>query len=799
MKVPIKWLKDYIDIDLSPKELSHRLTMSGTESSIKYIGESWEGVIIGQVAGIDPHPNADRLRLATINTGTGMQTVVCGAPNLTIGDKIAFAMVGAHLTDGHTGEKSVLKPAKIRGVESCGMVCSEMELGISQNHEGILVLPTEAPLGKSLAEFLSDVVLDIEVTPNRPDLLSVIGVAWEVAAITGRKVRTPDLSYPENGDAIEKQVSIEIADEDLCPRYCASLITGVKIGESPEWLKQRLIACGLRPISNIVDVTNYVMFEYGQPLHSFDYDKIKTKKIVVRRAEKGEVMQTLDDVERKLTDNTLMITDGEKSVAIAGVMGGANSDIAGNTTSILLESANFNAASIHYTSHDLKLVSEASMRFERGIRPDLTIPALKRATQLILQLAGGCAARGIVDIYPQKKEVKPLLLRSGEIERILGIDFGIEKVEKTLTSLGFMVETFPEKKEFMVTPAYWRSDINIEVDLVEEVARIIGYENIPTSLLSGSIAHQEPNLLMDLKNRVRQSLVGFGFQEVITYSLTNREMLAKAYASNTLYKEPVKLSNAMSSDQEYLRTNLRSGILSVLQANLKHEEGPICIFELNRVYLKRENDLPEEPEMLCGLMYNPEEEKSWPVHTPPFDFFSVKGVIESLLSSLNVKADFRESKDDSLHLGRQAEVIVNGSKLGVIGEVHPRVAAAFDITGKVYLLELNVSSLLPYTLQSNGYRPVARFPSVIRDIALVLDSNVTHKQIIDIINKFSLVNEVTLFDVYSGKQVEAGKKSLAYRLIFQSAEHTLTDIEVDKVLEQILKKLEGALGATLRA
>jgi phenylalanyl-tRNA synthetase beta chain len=798
MKVPIKWLKDYVDIDLSPKELAHALTMSGTESEIRYLGESWEGVIIGQIAAIDPHPNADRLRLATVNTGSGMQTVVCGAPNLTIGDKIAFASVGANLIDGHSGEKSILKPAKIRGVESCGMVCSEMELGLSKNHEGILVLAADAPLGKPLAEFLSDIVLDIDVTPNRPDLLSVIGVAREVAAITGKKVKIPDSAYEEAGAPIEKQVSITIEDADLCPRYCASLITGVKIGESPEWFKQRLTACGLRPISNIVDVTNYVMFEYGQPLHSFDWDKIRTKKIVVRRAKNGEVMQTLDDIERKLGSNMLMITDGEKPVAIAGVMGGANSDITDNTTSILLESANFNAASIHYTSHNLKLVSEASMRFERGIRPELTVHALKRATQLILQLAGGSAAKGIIDVYPQKQESRSINLHRSEIKRILGVELSEEQVVGTLTSLGFEVDIYPEA-EYMVRAPYWRSDINIQVDLIEELARIIGYENIPTTLLSGPIAHQEPNRLMDLKNRVRQSLVGFGFDEIITYSLTNKELLAKAYLSNTLYKEPVKLDNAMSAEQEYLRTNLRSGLLSVLESNLRHEEGPIRIFELNRIYIKRENDLPEEPEILCGLMYNPEQEKVWPLHTPPFDFFTVKGIVESLLSSLNVKADYKEVNDDSLRPGCQAEVIVSGNKLGVIGEVHPKVAAAFDITGKVYMFELNVSSLLPFAMQRNNYKPIARFPAVIRDIALVLDSNVTNKQVTEIINRFSLVNEVTLFDVYSGKQVEAGKKSLAYRLIFQSAEHTLTDMEVDKVLEQILKKLQSALGATLRA
>ncbi|MFA5628741.1 MAG: phenylalanine--tRNA ligase subunit beta [Dehalococcoidales bacterium] len=798
MKIPIKWLKDYVDIDLSPKELAHALTMSGTESEIRYIGESWEGVIIGQIAAIDPHPNADRLRLATVDTGSGLQTVVCGAPNLTVGDKIAYASIGANLIDGYTGEKSILKPAKIRGVESCGMVCSERELGLSDEHEGILVLAPEAPLGKGLAEFLSDIILDIDVTPNRPDLLSVIGVAWEVAAITDKKVKLPDLTYDEVGEAIEGQVSISIADQDLCSRYSASLITGVKIEESPEWLKQRLTACGIRPISNIVDITNYVMLEYGQPLHSFDYDKIKTNKIVIRRAQCGEVIRTLDDVERKLTENTLMITDGEKSVAIAGVMGGANSDITENAASILIESANFNSASIHYTSHSLKLVSEASMRFERGIRPDLTVYALRRATQLILQIAGGCAAKGIVDVYPQKYEQKPLILRRSEIKRILGVEFSNEQVLATLKGLGFEVN-IESDSEYSVKAPCWRSDINIEVDVIEELARIIGYENIPTTLLSGSIAHQEPNYLMDLKNRVRQTLVGFGFDEVINYSLTNVEMLAKAYASNALQKEPVKLYNAMSAEQEYLRTNLRSGLLAILESNLRHEEGPVRIFELNRIYIKRDNNLPNEPEILCGLMYNPEQEKVWPTNTPPFDFFTVKGVAESLLSSLYVRADFKASDDDSLRPGHQAEIVVSGSKIGVLGEVHPKVAAAFDITGKIFMFELNISTLLSFALRSGGYKPIARFPSVIRDIALVLDNNVTHKQIVDIIKKFSLVNEVILFDVYTGKQVEAGKKSVAYRLLFQSAEQTLTDVAVDKVLEQILKKLQGALGVTLRA
>ena len=425
-------------------------------------------------------------------------------PNLTIGDKIAFASVGAELTDGHSGKKSVLKEAKIRGVVSCGMVCSEMELGMSENHEGILVLPADAPLGQPLAEFLSDTVLDLETTPNRPDLLSVTGVAHEVAALTGMEMKLPAIEYDEPGLPVEEQITVEIADEDLCPRYCASLVSGIKVGESPEWLKQRLTACGMRPISNIVDITNYVMLEYGQPLHGFDYDLIKNKKIIIRRAKPGEEMVTLDDIERKLAGNTLVIADENRAVAIAGVMGGANSEMSDTTVNILLESANFNAASIHFTSHGLKLVSEASMRFERGIRPELTVPALRRATQLMVEIAGGKAAKGIIDIYPGRKETLPVKLRTAEVERLLGMAFTPQQIKGVLTSLGCVLQEKDGGREFMVTPPYWRSDLNIEADLVEEVARIVGYDNLPTTLLSGALPQHDRQPMLDFKDRVRQ-------------------------------------------------------------------------------------------------------------------------------------------------------------------------------------------------------------------------------------------------------------------------------------------------------
>jgi phenylalanyl-tRNA synthetase beta chain len=798
MKVPVKWLKEYVDIAVPLPELARRLTMAGTETSLLG-GESWPGVVIGQIVAVEPHPNADRLRLVTVDLVTEKPTVVCGAPNLELGDKVAFAGVGVELIDGHSGQEVVLKPATIRGVTSCGMVCSEKELGISDSHEGIMVLPPEAPMGSPLADFLSDTVLDLEVTPNRPDLLSVIGVAREVAALTGKSVSLPEISYAEAGSPIEQQVSVEIADPDLCPRYCASLIRGIKIGQSPEWLKKRLLACGMRPISNIVDITNYVMLEYGQPLHGFDFEKLGGKKIIVRRADKGEAIVTLDGIERKLDTNTLVIADSRRAVAIAGVMGGANSEVSDETTSVLLESANFNPASIHYTSHGLRLVSEASMRFERAIRPELTVPALKRATRLMLQLAGGEAAAGFIDIYPGKKEPAPVRLRTGEVKRLLGVEFDVKQLEETLTLLGFELEKSSENKEFMVTPPYWRSDISLEADLVEEVVRVIGYDAIPATLLASSLPQQDPEPMLGFRSRVKQILTGFGFQEIISYSLTSRETLERALNCTPLEPSPLHLANAMTADQEYLRTSLRGNLLSALAANIRHEEGEIRLFELGRVYLPRDNDLPDEPELLCGLLTCSGMEKVWPNQSQPLDFFSAKGVVESLLTQIGISASFEAASDPGLRSGRQAAIIVGGSRLGVVGELHPGVSQAFDIPQEVYLFEMDIEALLLRTAGYRTYQPIARFPAVVRDIALVVDKSASHRQIMDIIEGFPLVKKVTLFDVYSGKQVPAGKNSLAYRISFQSVEHTLTDEEVDRVQWKIIGKLSGRLGASLRS
>ena len=804
MKVPLNWLRDYTDVTLPPTELAQKLTLAGFEvAEIITTGGSWDNVFVGQITAVSPHPNADRLRLATVDLGKEQEAVVCGAPNLNVGDKIAFARVGARLVNPYNRKVEELKPAKIRGVVSKGMICSEKELGISDSHEGIMVLGAGAKIGTALADYMGNTVLDISVTANRPDCLSVVGIAREVAALTGQKMHIPEISYPETEKPIDQQITIEIADPDLCPRYCASLITGVKIAESPAWLQERLVAGGQRPINNIVDITNYVMLEYGQPLHSFDYDRLRKKQIIVRRAKEGESFYTLDETERKLTGNMLVIGDGDRTVAIAGVMGGLNSEVTESTTSILLEAASFKAASIHYTSRHLDLTSEASMRFERGISAGLTTPALKHATQLIAELGGGKVSRGIIDVYPGKKESKPIAFTPEKVKRILGMDISRESILNTLAALG--IECEADGSKVSATAPYWRSDIRLDVDLIEEIARVIGYDKIPTTMLAEPIPRQNPEPALGLRKKIRQSLTGYGFQEINTYILTSQEMLINLTPSPRPPKPaPLRIVKPLTADQEYLRPNLRANLLATLTSNRRHDDGGIRLFELGQVYLPRKNDLPEEPDMLCGVMSGSRVEKSWLGSDGSYDFSDVKGVVEGLFSRLDMVVSFEPGNDEGLHPARQAAIVLTGKdgrkvKPGIIGELHPKVADSFEITGPVGLFEINVTELLPFTSSYRLFQPIPRFPSIIRDIALVVDADITNQKILDIIKSFSLISEIVLFDVYSGKQVAVGKKSLAYRLVYQSPGHTLTDEEVNKVQEQVLSRLAKDLGATLRA
>jgi phenylalanyl-tRNA synthetase beta chain len=799
VKVSLNWLKQYVDVKLQAAEIANRLTLAGIEvKSTNVIGADWEGIIAGQILAVQQHPNADRLHLVTLDLATRTETVVCGAPNVAVGAKIAYAPIGTKMIDGHTGKTEVLKPAKIRGVASNGMCCSEKELGISENHEGIIILPADTAVGTPLIEVLGDAIFNLEVTPNRPDCLGMTGLAREIAATTGSPFHLPEAVYAESEVSIKDKVTVEIQDPDLCPRYCASLITGIKIGPSPQWMQKRLISYGMHPINNIVDITNFVMLEYAQPLHAFDYEKIQGQGIIVRRANSGEKITSLDGVERNLNREMLVIADKERAVAVAGIMGGANSEVSENTTSILLESASFKPTSVHYTGRTLNMPSEACVRFERGISPELTLPALKRATQLMVEYGGGQAAQGIIDVYPGKTERKPLRLTTAEFKRTMGVEYTLEQIEASLTALGFTCQADKAAAWLIVRAPYWRSDINIPVDVIEEVARIQGYEQIPTTLLAQAIPMQKPAPVTALKRRLRNMMAGYGFQELFSFSLTNMDVLVKLSPEAKKPEPlPVHIANPASSEQEYLRPNLRAGLLAALTLNKAFIEEGLRLFELGKVYLNRNENLPDEPDMLCAVICGPRAAQWWQGAAEPVDFFDAKGVVEGLLRQTGIAAKFEKSADTSLHPLNQAAITAEGKQLGVLGEVHPAVKEHFELTQPVFMFEINIPVLLPL-MKDKVYRPIPKFPATVRDIALVVDSGVTHQQILDTMKGFSLVTEVALFDVYAGGQIPAGKKSMAYRLTFQSPDKTLTDQQVNGVQQAILKKLSTGLGATLR-
>jgi phenylalanyl-tRNA synthetase beta chain len=799
VKVSLNWLKQYVDVKLPAAEVANRLTLGGIEvKSTNVIGANWEGIIVGQILEVQQHPNADRLHLVTLDLATRTETVVCGAPNVAVGAKIAYAPIGTKMIDGHTGKTEVLKPAKIRGVASNGMCCSEKELGISENHEGIIILSPETAVGMPLMEVLGDAIFNLEVTPNRPDCLGMTGIAREIAATTGSAFHLPDATYAEADVPITGRVSVEIQDPDLCPRYCASLITGIKIGPSPAWMQKRLISYGMHPINNIVDITNFVMLEYGQPLHAFDYEKIQGKGIIVRRAKSGEKITSLDGIERALNREMLVIADKERAVAVAGIMGGANSEVSESTTSILLESASFKPTSVHYTGRTLGMPSEACVRFERGISPEMTAPALRRATQLMVEYGGGQAVKGIIDIYPGKTERKPIRLTTADFKRTMGLEYSLEQIETSLTALGFTCQADKAGSWVIVRAPYWRSDINIPVDVIEEVARIVGYEQIPTTLLPQAIPQQRPAPITELKRRVRNLVAGYGFQELVSFSLTSMDVLVKlSPESKKPEPMPVHIANPASIEQEYLRPNLRAGLLAALTLNKAFIDEGLKLFELGKVYINRNENLPEEPDMLCGVICGPRSERWWQGAGEPADFFDAKGIVEGLLQQLGITAKFEKSADGNLHPANQAAVTADGKQIGVMGELHPAVKEHFELTQPVFLFEINIPALLPL-MKDKVYRPIPKFPATVRDIALVVDSGVTHQQILETMKGFSLVTDVALFDVYSGGQIPAGKKSMAYRLTFQSPDKTLTDQQVNGVQTAILKKLTTGLGATLR-
>ena len=816
MRISLKWLAEYVDVTLPAEELAHRLTMAGLEvETIERVGGDWdpELITVGRVESVEAHPNADRLRLVTVELGGDEKmTVVCGAPNVAAGQKVAFARVGARLIDGRSGKSAKLKPATIRGVESAGMVCSEKELGLSDEHEGILALPEGAPLGTPLADYLGDAILNIDLTPNRPDCLAVVGVAREVAALTGGAVREPGHTYEDTGEPASERASVEIADPDLCFRYVAGVIEGVRIGPSPRWMQERLIAGGMRPINNVVDITNYVMLEIGQPLHAFDLGKLRGSKIVVRRAKKGETMVTLDGAERSLTTDMLTIADGERPVALAGVMGSQDSEVTEETQTILLESANFQPVNVRRTAARLKSRTEASTRFEKGLSPELVMVAARRAMKLFVEIAGGRALHGLIDVYPTPAPEVNIELTRKRLAQVLGIDLPTSQVRNALTSLGFGCHWQPPEL-YQVRVPYWRTDVRIPEDVVEEVARIVGYDEIPMKNLGGEVPPSVHEPRQELRERLRDAFAAAGMQEVITYSLTTLEALQPVVSPDELAAAPpLAVAQPMSADYQYLRPTLRASVLKALAANARHREGELALFEVARVYLPQHDaghddisgqaaseGLPVEQEHIVGVVTGQREDRWGRPSGEAVDFYDAKGYVQAALQTLDIVATFQQAEAFGLTPGRTAEVLIEGWRVGTIGQVHPSVAAAFDLDQDIYLFEIVVDDLISLVRSDRRAQAVSRFPPVVHDLALVMDRHVPSDRPQALIEDHELVRRVQIFDVYEGERIAPDKKSLAFSVTYQASDRTLTEKDVSRARRAILKRLERELGAKLRA
>ncbi len=822
MRVPLSWLRDFVEMTLSVDELVHRLTMAGLEvGDVEYIGADWQPdkLFVGEVVEVARHPNADRLVLATVAYGQEQpQTVVTGAPNLRPGDrgqKVAFAIEGAELIDAYsdTPGTTVLKRAKIRGVESAGMVCSEKELGLSDDHDGVLILESEAEVGRPLQDHLGDVVLDIELTPNLARANNIVGMARELAALTGQTIRLwppQDAMLAGPHEAKTSYTAVASANPQLCARYSATLIENVTIQPSPAWMQRRLRLAGMRPISNIVDITNYVMLETGQPLHAFDYDKLQLSHngIVVRQAEPGERLQTLDGIDRELTPDMLLITDDSGPIALAGVMGGAATEVSDTTQRILLESANFDFLSIRRTSQHLKLFSEAGQRFGRGLDPELTPLGLLRASRLMESLGGGTLHPHIADTYPNPPSPKRLSLPLGDVKRLLGIDIGQEETVRMLTALEFgcTVQTVGGATTIDVEVPSYRLDVSIPADLIEEIARVHGYDEIPSTLMRDVLPPQRSQPQRQGMEQTRDILAGCGLTEIISYSLTNLDLIDRlnAGAPKTDPNDYVRVANPLSTEREFLRQSLLPSMVETLQNNSRYRQR-MLLFEIGRIYLPQPGEaLPDEPRRLAIGMTGAINPASWQT---PFDeaahlgFTHLKGVLETLVWRLSVsELRYTAASHPALHPARTAALSIGGETLGIMGELHPQLRDAFELPEQpVALLELDLDALLVHR-QPRHFTPIARFPAVLEDIALVMDAEVPARAVQDSIEAAGgeLLRHVELFDLYQGESIPEGKKSLAYALTFQADDRSLTEDEVRTIYQRIQQQAATELGAQPR-
>ncbi|MEA1976645.1 MAG: phenylalanine--tRNA ligase subunit beta [Chloroflexota bacterium] len=852
MKVPITWLREFVDFELSIPELAHRLTLAGLEvEEIRFVGlplpeEKVEGhtsrkrsigtnvtgltwdpekFVVGAVLEVMPHPDADRLVLCRLDDGEQEHIVLTGAPNLFPYKgqgilknplKVAYAREGATLFDGHIAgwETFTLKRAKIRGVESYSMACSEKELGISEEHEGIIVLDEDAPTGKPLAEYMGDAVLDITLTPNVARNANILGVAREVAALTGSALKEPSYEVDGEGPAIEGRVSIDIRKPELNPRFVLGLVEGVDVGPSPYWVQLRLQLAGMRPINNIVDATNYAMLEIGEPLHAFDFDVLVERargeppEIITRLPESKERINTLDAVERSLDDFTVLVADTAGALSIAGVMGGAESEVSEKTTRVLLEGATWNYINIRRTAGSQNLQSEASYRFERGIHPAMAERGVKRGLSWIQQFAGGEIAKGLVDEYPLPPEPSIVEISPSDVERSLGILLETDAIEEILGLLGFEIERKGDKLQ-VTTPDH-RMDIGEGIvgvaDLMEEVARIYGYDRLPETMISDDLPPQYSNKALEREEQIRNLLAGVDLQEIVTYRLTTPDHETRILPAGVKPDDRpyIQLENPISVDRVVMRHSLLASVLEIVESNARFQER-IAVFEIGPVYLSAEDgELPIEPLKLAIALTGPRALPSWrePSATE-FDFYDLKGILEALFAGLKVGAvEYSPGQHPSFHPGKCARILIDGKQVGVMGELHPLVKERYNFQAFPLLAaELDVEAVIRAIPESIDVELVKTFPPVLEDLAIVVDDAIPAEQVLDVIRKSGgeLLEDIRLFDLYRGEQIEAGKKSLAYALTYQALDRTLTDEEVAGLRKKIVKALEKELGAHLRS
>jgi len=802
MIVTYNWLKEFVDFQFTAEELCDRLTMAGLEvDALVNIGGELDSVIVAQLDSVEAHPDADRLTVCQVNTGTDIVQVVCGATNHKSGDLIALAQPGTILPGDFK-----IKKSKIRGQVSLGMLCSEKELALAEDSPGIMILPPDLSLGQPVFDALGlkDYQIELDLTPNRPDCLSVVGVAREVAALCGEKLKLPSSQLSEVESAIAEKASVTIENEDGCPRYAARMIRGVKIGPSPDWMVHRLEAVGMRSINNVVDVTNYVMLELGHPLHAFDFRYLHGGGIVVKAAQQEEKFTTLDEQVHSLTSEDLMICDAQQPIAMAGVMGGLDSEVKDDTETILLEAAYFKPTMIRRTSKRHGLHTESSHRFERGADIDMIPVALDRAAALIAEVSGGEILSGMIDVYPRHLEPVNIEINIQKTKALLDIPVDGEIIQGLFESIGLQVEAGAGSDSLQVKVPSFRPDLEREVDLVEEVARLYGYDRIPVTMPVGTVDAKLPPLRQNLQKTLQLEMVAAGFSEAINYSFVATDSIEKiGISADDRRSVQVEILNPLSEDQSVMRTSLVPSLLETVSRNLNFRSSDLRLFELRPLFLTpKEGDACSEQLSLTAVMSGQREPEGWSQTAVPVDFYDLKGVVEKILVTCGISnvSFVSDSSQPYLHPGKSCCLMSGQQQLGFLGEVHPEILTNFNIDQPVYLFELNVEAIIAVSGEHGQFKPLSRFPDVIRDSALLLDESVTAAQVMEIVNrgKVKFFDSAIIFDLYTGEGVPDGKKSLAIRVRYLDLEKTLTEAEVTKSHDKLIRSLCHQLKAEIR-